>query len=91
MVSNCTQHGCWFIGMAFGNRVLIIAILIGVFQAVPKASLCQESFFKILDGEKIEFIYQVALLDLKGYFLVDKSYFKIDFKKPESSAFQLYF
>lgn len=77
--------------MANGSRALIILLMISIFQTVPKVSFSTEVEFKISDGEYVDFIYQVALLDFKGHFLVDKSYFKIDFEKPEASMFQLYF
>lgn len=73
------------------NSVFIIAILISLFQTVPKVSFAKGALFKILDGETVEFGYKLAQINFKGQFFVDNSYFYIDFEKPEASMFQLYF
>ena len=77
--------------MIYNFRVLLIFILIGAFQSVSTAVFSKEEKFKILDGESIRFLYQVALIDFQGEFVVEKSNFQIDFENPEASMFQLYF
>ena len=77
--------------MVYGVRLFLIASVISVFQTVPSVGLTKEATFKILDGESIEFVYQVALIDFSGKFVVDNSYFQIDFERPETSKFQLFF
>lgn len=74
-----------------GVKLFLIASVIGVCQTVSSVGLTKEAIFKILDGESIEFVYQVALIDFNGKFVVDNSYFQIDFERPEASKFQLYF
>ena len=77
--------------MTYGVKIFLIASVIGAFQTVSSAGLTKEATFKILDGESIEFVYQVALIDFSGKFVVDNSYFQIDFERPEASKFQLHF
>ena len=72
-------------------RALLIFTIIGAFQSISTASHSKESKFKILDGESIGFVYQVALIGFKGQFVVERSNFQIDFERPEASMFQLYF
>ena len=71
-------------------RLFLIASVIGVCQTVSSVGITKEATFKILDGESIAFVYQVALIDFSGKFVVDNSYFQIDFERPEASKFQLY-
>ena len=71
-------------------RLFLIASVIGVCQTVSSVGITKEATFKILDGESIAFVYQVALIDFSGKFVVDNSYFQIDFEGPEASKFQLY-
>ena len=77
--------------MVYGVRLFLIASVIGVFQTLSSVGLTKEATFKILDGESITFVYQVALIDFSGKFIIDNSYFQIDFERPEASIFQLYF
>ena len=77
--------------MVYGMRLFLIASVIGIFQTVSSVGLTKEATFKILDGESIAFVYQVALIDFSGKFVVANSFFQIDFERPEASIFQLYF
>ena len=74
-----------------GVKLFLIASVIGVCQTVSSVGLTKEATFEIIDGESITFVYQVALIDFSGKFVVDNSYFQIDFEQPEASKFQLHF